>query len=128
MALKGIPLGFRALVDTGSPWTVITPMGAEMLKMRVRFKLDKIPQDTPDVTFAGGTFRRYETNFEVCIKDTKKKIINFKKPNPTTLKAKGRFDYKEFKHIPIIIGCDFLEANGLILQFNPANNTAFLRR
>jgi hypothetical protein len=128
IAIRGVPLGFRALVDTGSPWTVITPMGSAMLKTRGEYSPKRIARDIPDVTFAGHKFKRYETNLEICIKDAQGKIFTFKKPNPAFLKPKGKVDHKEFKEVPIIIGCDFLEANGLTLQFNPVKKIAYLKR
>ncbi len=128
VAIKGFPLGFYALIDTGSPWTVITPMGVTMLKIRA-FHNFPMPKKYSIVKFAGHEFeRRLIKEIKICMKDEKGEIITFDKPTTNLLSSKRQIDPKEFKEVPIVIGCDFLRVNKFSLYFNPGKKTAFLEK
>lgn len=127
IAIKGMPVGLLALVDTGSPWTVITPMGSTMLKLdRTISHLDIPPRDHI-VVFAGHSFKRYLAgNLEVCMKNNEGKLVTFNKPTIGVLVPQKKMDPKEFKEVPFILGCDFLRTNKLVLTFDPDQQVAYL--
>lgn len=128
VAIKGMPVGLSALVDTGSPWTVITPMGSIMLKLeRLSSSRLSLPAKDHLVVFAGHSFKRYLVeNLNFCMKNDEWKLVTSSKPTLGLLISPKKMEPKEFKEVPFILGCDFLRENKLTLTFNPSEQVAFL--
>jgi hypothetical protein len=125
ICVKGYPLRLLALVDTGSPWTAITPMGKIMLKIRNPPKTS--PPEYQLVYFAGHEFRRILMgNLQICMKSERERIVTFNSPQVNLLEPTKQMDPNEFKEIPFIIGSDFLTFNNLSLYFKPSSRVAFL--
>lgn len=81
------------------------------------------------VRFAAHDFeRRLIDNIKICMKDENGKIVTFDKPTTSLLVPKRQADPKEFKEVPIVIGCDFLRVNKFSLHFNPSKKIAFLEK
>lgn len=119
------PSKFYSLVDTGSPWTVITPSGACILKIST--KTLSLPPDYPTITFAGLTFKRYMLkNVNIILSDGKSNIFSFPTKQVGVLEPTKKIDLTKFPE-QLLIGCDFLEDNNLGLYFNPSNNVAYLQ-
>ena len=68
------PSKLLTLVDSGSPWTVLTPSGTKLLKVPVK-SLD-LATEHPRITFAGHTFQRLLLkNVNIYIMDEYKKPV-----------------------------------------------------
>ena len=112
-----------ALIDTGSPFTVLSTNDI----LSTRMSITKM-QSGETVLLAGFRF------FNHPIRDV---TINFKTESNELFKVNlpkigalipTRFDKKtmnEVKHIPSIIGNDFLEDQKLALYFNPSAQVAY---
>jgi len=113
------------LVDTGSPWTVISPYDA--MQLNIPIQILKKPTDYTTILFAGDKFQRLLlTNVSLRAIDAEGKIAHFDLPSisvimPTTKKKLG-----QFKGIHSVLGCDFLNLKKLYLHFDPNKGEAFL--
>jgi hypothetical protein len=113
----------EALVDTGSPFTVLSPIDALKLKLPIKTMRKGSP-----VALAGYRFLCHHLE---------KSHLNFKMENgqyfsvemsmgvliPTKMDKKT---LQNVQHIPSIIGNDFLEDQKFTLTFNPSTKLAYL--
>lgn len=119
------PMRLSALLDTGSPWTAITPMGDIMLN--IPSKALKQASEFPIVRFANYKFNRYlMENVSISLVNEKKKAISFSTPSVSVLKPTTKINPNEFKDVPAILGCDFLIHNKLTLHCNLNKGVAYL--
>lgn len=121
------PVILWVLVDTGSPWTAITPNDAFLLKIPIK-ALSK-DDEFPTIQFAACKFwRLLMKNISVHIRDDARKVIAVNMPSTTVLEPMKTIPPEEFKGIPSVLGCDFLTINKLSLHFDPAKKVAFLEK
>lgn len=118
-----IRTGTTALLDTGSPYTGMSPR--DLLKSRMRMKLAK----GETIELAGMKF------FAPVMKEA---IIRLRTEEGKTLSYEvddmrafvpTRIDdriMRKAQDIPTIVGVDFLEAHGLALFFDPKAQEAYL--
>ncbi len=113
-----------ALVDTGSPYSGLSPK--DVLKSRMRLR----GQKGQSIGLAGMTF---------LAPVMKGATVNFQteEGTPVSYEAEGyrafvptkKMDQKmerEIQSIPSLVGSDFLEAHGIALYFDPKANIAYL--
>ncbi|MCS4540944.1 MAG: hypothetical protein HY929_01265 [Euryarchaeota archaeon] len=118
------PMPLWVLVDTGSPWTSITPYDAMMLKIQEPLKR---ATDYPEILFAGQKFwRLLLTDVSLRLKDETENVVAFDLPSITILKPTKKISSEEFKGIPSVLGIDFMSMKELYLHFNPNKGEAFL--
>lgn len=114
----------EALIDTGSPFTVLSPLDA--MKMRLPIKS---MQKGLGVSLAGFRFFKHNLkNVSFTFKTADDGSISFQFQNlgvlvPTKINRKV---LEDIKPIPSIIGNDFLEEHKLALLFNPSQKIAYL--
>lgn len=112
-----------AVVDTGSPKTLIAPRDA--VRLKVPFKI--LHRSNPkDLRVAGVVLPAYSMEGVLLgLTDENKAMVRI---NPTMINILNRPpQYKgEIKHLPSILGTDFLEDNKLALYFNPYDKIAYL--
>jgi len=114
----------EALIDTGSPWTVLSTKDA--IKMRLPIKKMRKGQS---VGLAGLKFFRHnigKASFTFKTQDDKSIALAVQDLGvlvPTKLDKKV---LKQIQPIPSIIGNDFLEEHNLALVFCPSMKTAYL--
>ena len=116
----------EALIDTGSPFTVLSTMDA--LKLKVPIKRMRRGES---VSLAGFRFFNYpikNPSIRFRTEDAKSLKIDLPKMGvlvPTKIDKKT---LQDVKHIPSIIGNDFLEDQRFALYFNPTAKVAYLER
>ena len=118
------PMSIEALVDTGSPWLAITPKDCLRLNIPISHLIKSA--EWPTITLASFKFYRYvfpTTN--ICLKDEKGKLFNFKFPISVLWPTKKKWP-DQIKDIPSVMGSDFLTFGKLHLHYDPSNQTAFL--
>jgi len=113
-----------ALVDTGSPYTVLSTNEVMSTRMPItKMRLGEI------VSLAGFHFFNYPIkNVEMSFRTETDELFKVKLESigsliPTKLNKKT---LDEVKNIPSIIGNDFLESQKLALYFNPSKRIAYL--
>lgn len=116
----------EALIDTGSPHTVLSTKDALKLKLPIKkwrggepislagFRFFNHPISNVTITF------RKEDNNSLQITVPKMGVLIPTKINRKVL--------EEVKHIPSIIGNDFLEEQKFALYYNPSGRIAYLER
>ncbi|MCK4327470.1 MAG: hypothetical protein KAW41_03245 [Candidatus Diapherotrites archaeon] len=114
----------EALVDTGSPFTVLSTR--EVLRMQIPTKPLKRGES---LTLAGFKFVKHPLGEgEFSFRDEDGNVVPIKHPIasiiPTSTKL-SRKQMNELDNIPPIIGCDFLVENNLGFYFNPSTKTAY---
>ena len=116
------PVPIDMLVDTGSPWTVITPKEYERLKIPLR-TLERA-SDISQVYLSGHTFWRYLL-YDVTLRfrDENGKLIKVDLPLIGVLVPTKKD--REVEDIPSILGCDFLKQTCFTFVYNPCNNLAY---
>lgn len=119
------PLPIEVLVDTGSPWIAITPK--DILRLNISIKHLKKATKYVTVSLGGHKFWRYQLRGTVHIKNEEGKVIDVNLPIsmlwPTVKKWPN-----VIKHIPSILGSDFLRVGKFSLHFNPSKEIAFLEK
>ena len=119
------PMPIWVLVDTGSPWTAITPHDA--MKLAISTSALEVDTKYPNILFAGEKFRRLILeDVDLRIRDEAGKTITFDLPSVSILSPTKKVPPKEFKGIPSVLGDDFLDAKGFCLHFDPSKGDAFL--
>jgi len=118
-----------ALVDTGAPSTHISYRDA----MRIKIPIKKLlPSHTGPIMIAGCKFSSKimeNVTFKLRKEDGSvhnmvlPKLLVWEKPTKTLMKNEGAY-----KHIPSIIGTDFLEKYTFALYFNPSEKKAYLEK
>ncbi|MGB2729059.1 MAG: hypothetical protein WBD09_11455 [Halobacteriota archaeon] len=113
----------NALVDTGSPRTVIAPKDA--VKLKVPFKI--LPRSAPkDLRIGGVTLPAYSLKgILLGVIDENRTMKRIDMPMINVLNRPQQYK-GEINHIPSILGTDFLEDNKLALYFDPYNKIAYL--
>jgi len=115
-----------ALLDTGSPFTVISPRDLERFRISLK-TLASTP--APTVSLAGFKFKRHSLGQTTLhLRDKDDSIISFETEcfsmiGPTKVNKKIR---KEIQSIPSIIGNDLLREIKATFVFNPSEKTAYL--
>jgi hypothetical protein len=113
----------EALVDTGSPFTVLSTTDALKLKLPIktmrkgspvalagfRFLCHQLPNSHLNFKMEDGQYFTVNTSMGVLV--------------PTKMDKKT---LRDIQHIPSLIGNDFLEDQGLALIFNPSAKIAYL--
>ncbi len=119
------PMPIWVLVDTGSPWTTITPHNA--MKLNIPTSALKVDTKYSKIVFAGNKFwRLILPNVGLRIRDETGKTITFDLPSISVLKPTKKIPPEEFRGIPSVLGNDFLNIKGFYLHFNPSKEKAFL--
>ncbi len=115
----------EALVDTGSPFTVLSTIDA----LRLRLPIKTMRKGEP-VYIAGFTFFKVSLgNSLMTFKTDDQKPLTIEHNTgvliPTKLDPK---QLEAIKHIPSIVGNDFLEQQKFGLYVNPSAKVAYLER
>jgi len=114
----------EALIDTGSPFTVLSPVDA--MKMRLPIKSMR---KGLGVSLAGFRFFKHNLkNASFTFKTADGGAISLQVQNLGVL-VQTKINNKvleDIKPIPSIIGNDFLEEHKLTLFFNPSQKIAYL--
>lgn len=113
-----------ALVDTGSPYTGISPR--DVLRSRIG---TKPPKQAETIGLAGfKLFKRDLRNTTITLPIEGRKTMSFQfddmcafYPTKTDSKIMGKI-----QAIPSLMGADFLETHGIALYFNPKAERAYL--
>lgn len=118
-------------MDTGSPWTVLTPSGSKLLNLNEHqlSKLDK-PDEYPNVLLGGNKFyRRLMKDVTLYFRDIHGKPINFDPDEINILEPMTEIKEEMLQlDFHIIIGVDFLKEFNLGFYFNPSNEEAYLEK
>lgn len=126
MRAPGVTGFIDALIDTGSPFTVLSPK--DIMSSRLSLKT---MQRGETVSLAGFRFFNYPLKeVTMFFKDENRNLLKIELPLMGAL-VPTKIDEKtldEVKHIPTIIGNDFLEDQHFTLTFNPSERVAFLER
>lgn len=119
------PSKLLALVDSGSPWTVITPSGVKLLKISI--KSLPLASQYPTIWFAGYTFQRFLLkNVNIYIMDENKKPQCFNMSEISVLEPTKKVDLTRFPE-QMLIGCDFLYIHNMSLFFHPKKSIAYFK-
>lgn len=122
--LKPFVKTIDALIDTGSPFTVLSPRDA----IASRLPITKM-RSGPSVGLAGHHFLNHPIkNVTIHFKAVEGESLEIVLPSlgvlvPTKIDEKI---WREIKDIPTILGNYFLEDHGLSLHFNPRDRIAYL--
>jgi len=120
------PVPIKFLVDTGSPWIAISPKDAIKLNIPI-LRLPKAAEHKT-IVFAGDKFeRRLLSNTDLYLRDEKGEVIKINLDSISVLKPTKRISEK-IKHIPSVLGCDFLTTSKFRLCFDPSNEEGFLEK
>lgn len=113
-----------ALVDTGSPFTVLSPKDA----LSTRLPLSRM-RSGPTIGLAGCTFFRHNIG-TVALHFRKEdgRLLSVEVPSmnvlvPTKMDSKT---LEQVEAIPSLVGTDLLKDKGWSLYFNPGANRAYL--
>jgi len=121
------PRPIWVLVDTGSPWTALTPYDAILSKVPTHAL--KRATDFSEFSFAGHKFWRLMLpEIILSLKYETGKMSRYEMPSITIMNPTKKIPPEEFKGIPSVLGVDFLRINGFYLHFDPKNNEAFLEK
>lgn len=119
------PMPLWTLVDTGSPWTAITPYDAMMSNVPIPALKRAI--DYTELVFAGHKFwRLLLSDVSLRLRDETGKVAPFDLPSITILDPTRKISPEEFKGIPSVLGTDFIDTKKFCLHFNPSKGEAFL--
>jgi len=116
----------EALIDTGSPFTVLSTTDALKLKLPIASM-----RKGETVLLAGFRFLNVPIqNVRLMFRTENAKSLSIEIPRlgvliPTKIDKQM---LEDVKHIPSIIGNDFLEDHNFILYFNPSVRIAYLER
>ncbi len=122
----GIAGHVDALIDTGSPFTVLSPKDIMSFRLPI-----KSMQRGETVKLAGSRFFNHPLqNAVLYFRGDGDTLLKVELPSlgaliPTKIDEKT---LNEVKVIPSILGNDFLEDQRLTLTFNPSGRTAFLEK
>ena len=119
------PMPIWTLIDTGSPWTSITPYDAMMLK--IPLSVLKPNRKYPYVLFASHKFERLSlTHITLRLKNDAGEIVSFDLPSISVLKPTKKISLDVFKGIPSVLGIDFININKFQLYFDPSQEESYL--
>ncbi len=129
VGVYGRPISLKGLVDTGSPFTVLTPAGMALLKIRILPR--RVPKEHYNIVLAGYEFKRnLMDSLPICLKTGSKKGAVFDMPDVGVLTPSKKVDikklHKDFGQVDIILGCDFIKTFNLSLYFDPSKKAAYL--
>lgn len=119
------PAPIEAVVDTGSPWMALAPK--DLLRLNISPKRLLKPRKYLRISFAGQKFSRsLLQHVSVRIRNEKGGIVSVNLPSVSALWPTQKKMPKHVKHIPSVVGSDFLTTAKLALYFNPSEQIAFL--
>jgi len=125
VAPRARPTPIEALIDTGSPWMALAPK--DLLRLNISRKHLQKPRKHIIISFAAHKFNRFELrSVSVRMKNEKGGIVTFNLPSISALWPTKKKWPDEIKHIPSVLGTDFLTTTKLGLHFNPSKEIAFL--
>lgn len=113
----------EALVDTGSPFTVLSPADALKLKLPITTMRSGSPVSLAGFRFLNHPLDKVHLNFKT--EDAQYLSIEMKMGVLIPTKI-DRQTLEDVKHIPSLIGNDFLEDQKLALIFDPSTKSAYL--
>lgn len=116
----------EALVDTGSPFTVLSTVDALKLRLPIKTMRKAEPVYLAGFTFFKATLGNSSMTFRTD--DQKSLTTQFNNMGvliPTKLDPN---QLEGVKHIPSIVGNDFLEQEKFGLYVNPSTKVAYLER
>lgn len=120
-----IPIPF--LVDTGSPWTMISPNDATLLDIPIEEL--RMNDEYQKVGCAGYSCRRLlMKNTGLKFTDETGETVYVKMPELSVLDPVKKVPSNELKELRSIIGCDFLINGKFALYFNPSMNRAYFKK
>lgn len=112
------------VVDTGSPFTSISPRDALAFGLPIR------NWGKGDIVFLAG-FKFYAHSLEATLsfKDTDAKLVKFRCGVTVLVPTKiDRGTLEQMQDIPSLIGTDFMEDQGLTLVFDPHSLRAYFEK
>lgn len=116
----------EALVDTGSPFTVLSTVDALKLRLPIKTMRKVEPVYLAGFTFFKATLGNSSMTFRTDDQKTLKiQFNNMGVLIPTKLDPN---QLEGVKHIPSIVGNDFLEQEKFGLYVNPSTKVAYLER
>ena len=121
------PAPVEVLVDTGSPWVAIAPK--DSARLNIPIKALERASEHPRIAFAGYSFWRYlMRDVTLHFRDEEENIIAMDLPSISVLTPIVKAPPSEIKHIPSVLGNDFLGVGSFSLRFDPSKNIAFLEK
>ena len=125
------PFRLETLVDTGSPWTVVTPSGSELLNINENqlSGLEK-PDDYPNVYLGGSKFyRRIMRDVTLYFRSDDEKIKQFELDEINILEPTKEIEEEMLQlDFHMIIGVDFLKKFNLAFYFDPSKDEAYIKK
>jgi hypothetical protein len=112
------------IVDTGSPYTSISPTDA------ITFGLPISNWQKGEMVYlAGFKFYRHPLEAILTFKDTNSKLSRFRCQVMVLVPTKmDRGTLDEMQYIPSLVGTDFIEDQGLKLVFDPKSSEAYFEK
>jgi len=112
------------VVDTGSPYTTISPRDAFTFNLPISNW-----QKGETVSLAGFVFYRHPLDAILSFKDADRKLVHFKTNVAVLVPTKiDSQTISKMKDIPSLIGTDFMEDQSLSLFFDVHSDTAYFER
>lgn len=113
-----------ALVDTGSPFTTVSPRDALSFGLPIK---NWTKGETCDL--AGFKFYRHPLEGTLSFRDSQSGLVHYRSGITVLVPTKlDRDTLTRIQTIPSLIGTDFIEDNGLALVFDPLANTAYFEK
>ncbi len=113
-----------AVVDTGSPFTSISPRDALALGLPFGNW-----QSGEPAYLAGFRFYRHPLEATLSFKDANSNLVRFRQGIIVLVPTKmDKNALEQVQSIPSLVGTDFLEDQGLTLVFDPQANRAYLEK
>ena len=121
------PVPIELLVDTGSPWIAISPKDSTVLNIPIPAL--KKASEYPEVSLAGYKFWRFlMKDVSIHLRDEAEKMVPIDLSSISVLVPTKTPFPDEIKHIPSVLGDDFLMNGRFSLHFDPNKGAAFLER
>jgi len=116
----------EALVDTGSPFTVLSTTDAIRLRLPIKSMRKGEPCQLAGFTF----FKAFLGNSSMTFRtdDGKSLAIQFNNMGVLIPTKLDKSQLEDVKHIPSIIGNDFLEQEKFALYVNPSKKVSYLEK
>lgn len=115
----------EALIDTGSPFTVLSSMDALRLKLPITTMRSGNPVSLAGFRFLNHPLGKVHLNFKTEEGQYFSLDIGMGVLIPTKI---DKQTLQDVQHIPSLIGNDFLEDQKFTLNFDPSNKLAYLER
>lgn len=119
------PCPLEALVDTGSPWLVISP--ADSKKMNIPIGSLKKPSEYADIRFGGCKFKRLlMEDVRVSVLTKQGRVATINPPFISVLKHTKKHPPSDIDDLPSVVGMDFLRICSLALHYDGLKKEAYL--